>query len=186
MRDRLRALFGRDDDREPEATDATPASVAAAAAARIDVRGAGGQSDDAAAAAGLDDLRAFVRAAGAELPTVVSSRIRHVEDLLRETAGTVVTRGASTEQRFLFQAIVDDYLPTPVRTYRSLPDDDRTEDSAATRTLTEQLDVVAETVDDMHEQIRSGAIAELSTHGRFLRDRLGDGDPGLRLRGTDS
>ncbi|MBF4614661.1 hypothetical protein [Curtobacterium sp. VKM Ac-1376] len=186
MRDRLRALFGRDDDREPDSTITTPSSVAAAAAARIDVRGAGGPADDHAASAGLDDLRALVRAAGAELPTVVSSRIRHVEDLLREAADTVVARGASTEQRYLFQAIVDDYVPSPVRTYRSLPPEDRTEDSAATRTLAEQLDVVAETVDDMHEQIRSGAIAELSTHGRFLRDRLGDGDPGLRLGGADS
>jgi hypothetical protein len=112
--------------------------------------------------------------------------VRHVEDLLREAAGTVIARGASTEQRYLFQAIVDDYLPTPVRTYRSLPPSDRTPDSAATATLAGQLDVVAETVEDMHEQIRSGAIAELSSHGRFLRDRLGEGDEGLRLRGADS
>ncbi|WIB35026.1 hypothetical protein [Curtobacterium sp. MCJR17_043] len=125
MRDRLRALFGRDDDdqdrrvADPDAE--TPASAAAAAAARIDVRGSGGAADDATAAAGLDDLRAFVRAAGADLPTVVSSRVRHVEDLLRDAAGTVIARGASTEQRYLFQAVVDDYLPTPVRTYRSLP-----------------------------------------------------------------
>ncbi|PYY51064.1 hypothetical protein [Curtobacterium sp. MCBD17_023] len=190
MRDRLRALFGRDDDdpdrrvAEPDAE--TPASAAAAAAARIDVRGSGGAADDATAAAGLDDLRAFVRAAGADLPTVVSSRVRHVEDLLRDAAGTVIARGASTEQRYLFQAVVDDYLPTPVRTYRSLPPSDRTPDSTATATLAGQLDVVAETVEDMHEQIRSGAIAELSSHGRFLRDRLGDGDEGLRLRGADS
>jgi hypothetical protein len=189
VRDRLRALFGREDDRQPDVPDPdvpTASAVAAAAAARIDVRGAGGAADDASAAAGLDDLRAYVRAAGADLPSVVSSRVRHVEDLLREAAGTVIARGASTEQRYLFQAIVDDYLPTPVRTYRSLPAGDRTPESAATRTLAGQLDVVAETVDDMHEQIRSGAIAELSTHGRFLRDRLGDGDPGLRLRGADS
>lgn len=191
MRDRLRALFGRDDDRDdaerrPDGRVATPEEAAAAAAARIDVRGAGGAADDGAVAAGLDDLRAYVRAAGADLPTVIASRIRHVEDLLRDAAGTTATRGASTEQRYLFQAVVDDYLPTPVRTYRSLPASDRQEDSAATRTLAEQLGVVAETVEDMHEQIRSGAIAELSTHGRFLRDRLGDGDPGLRLRGADS
>jgi hypothetical protein len=190
VRDRLRALFGRDDDdqdrrvADPDAE--TPASAAAAAAARIDVRGSGGAADDATAAAGLDDLRAFVRAAGADLPTVVSSRVRHVEDLLRGAAGTVIARGASTEQRYLFQAIVDDYLPTPVRTYRSLPQSDRTPDSTATATLAGQLDVVAETVEDMHEQIRSGAIAELSSHGRFLRDRLGDGDDGLRLRGAGS
>ena len=81
---------------------------------------------------------------------------------------------------------MNDYLPTPVRTYRSLPAADRTPESAATATLAGQLDVVAETVEDMHEQIRSGAIAELSSHGRFLRDRLGDGDEGLRLRGADS
>lgn len=191
MRDRLRALFGRDDDRadadrHQDRPPATPEEAAAAAAARIDVRGAGGSADDGAVAAGLDDLRAYVRAAGADLPTVISSRVRHVEDLLRDAAGTTIARGASTEQRYLFQAVVDDYLPTPVRTYRSLPAADRRDDSPATRTLAEQLDVVAETVEDMHEQIRSGAIAELSSHGRFLRDRLGDGDPGLRLRGADS
>ncbi|GGL69385.1 hypothetical protein GCM10009706_04610 [Curtobacterium citreum] len=191
MRDRFRALFGRDDDRADHRHDEghrtpTPEEAAAAAAARIDVRGAGGSADYRAVAAGLDDLRAFVRAAGADLPTVIASRIRHVEDLLREAADTTVARGASTEQRYLFQAVVDDYLPTPVRTYRSLPAADRRDDSDATRTLADQLDVVAETVEDMHEQIRSGAIAELSTHGRFLRERLGDGDPGLRLRGADS
>jgi len=186
VRDRFRSLFGRDDDRDDQAPAPTAHEAAAAAAARIDVRGAGGAADDGAVAAGLDDLRAFVRAAGDDLPTVIASRVRHVEDLLRDAAGTTVARGASTEQRYLFQAVVDDYLPTPVRTYRSLPASDRREDSAATRTLADQLQVVAETVEDMHEQIRSGAIAELSTHGRFLRDRLGDGDAGLRLRGADS
>ncbi|OIH98670.1 MULTISPECIES: hypothetical protein [unclassified Curtobacterium] len=185
MRDRLRGLFGRGDDpRPPEPESAS--SVAAAAAARIDVRGSGGATDDAATAAGLDDLRTVVRAAGAELPTVISSRVRHVEDQLRQVSRTVVAQGASTEQRYLFQAIVGDYVPTPVRTYRSLPPEDRTPDSATTRSLAAQLDVVAETVEDMHEQIRSGAIAELSAHGRFLQGRLGEGDPGLRLPGAGS
>lgn len=183
MRDRIRALFGLDDDRR--GSDDPASTVAAEAAARIDVRGSGGATDDATAAAGLDDLRAFVRAAGDDLPTVISSRVRQIEDQLRSAAGTVVAQGASTEQRYLFQAIVNDYLPTPVRTYRSLPAADHAPDSAATRSLATQLDVVRETVEDMHEQIRSGAIAELSAHGRFLQGRLGDGDPQLRLPGAD-
>ncbi|WP_144758366.1 hypothetical protein [Curtobacterium sp. 9128] len=182
MRDRFRALFGLDEARRQPADAAS--TVAAAAAARIDVRGSGGATDDAAASDGLDDLRTFVRAAGDDLPTVVSSRVRQIEDQLRFAAGTVSARGASTEQRYLFQAIVNDYLPTPVRTYLSLPAADRTPDGPATRSLVDQLGVVRETVEDMHEQIRSGAIAELSAHGRFLHDRLGSGDPQLRLPGT--
>lgn len=184
MRSRFHALFGRDDDDRADAT--TPSTAAAEAARRIDVRGSGGAADDDAAVDSLDALRAFVRASGAALPTVVSSRVRHVEDGLRDAARTVTAQGASTEQRFLFQALVTDYLPTPVRTYLTLPASDRTPDSDATRTLSAQLDVVDETVSDMHAQIRSGAIAELSTHGRFLRDRLGDGDSSLVLGGGPS
>lgn len=120
----------------------------------------------------LDDLRAHVRRSGALFPPVASSRLRQIDDLLRVVLQAAAAEDASTEQRYLLDAMIRDYLPTPLHSYLALPSADRTETARATGLLLDQLGVLEETIRDLLNQIRIHAIAELSTHGRFLADKF--------------
>lgn len=122
--------------------------------------------------ASLDRLRAAVRRAGAVLPPLVSSQVRQIEDVLRPLLGHVARHGASTEQRVLLNAIITNYLPTPLRAYTGISERERTDDSEATALLVEQLTILEGIARDVDNQVRTGAIAELSTHGRFLEDKF--------------
>lgn len=116
----------------------------------------------------LADFQGLIRRSGRELPTLVSSQLGQIADLLGVVVDAAASEDASTEQRYLLDAMVGDYLPTPVHTYLALPSDDRRESSRATGILVDQLTLLEETIRDLLNQIRTGAIAELSTHGRFL------------------
>jgi signal transduction histidine kinase len=145
--------------------------------------GSAAPSEDEQVALALDGLRAAVRRAGRELPGVLTSQLRQIDDLLRTTVATVVSQGASTEQRVLLAAMISDYIPTPLRAYLALTEHDRSDDSRATLMFSGQLAVLEETIHDLLNQIRIGAIAELSTHGRFLADKFSGPDAGLVLGG---
>jgi signal transduction histidine kinase len=139
-------------------------------------------ADDQKTAAALDDLRSAVRRAGAILPPLVTSRLRQIDDLLRVVIDTIAIQDASTEQRFLLNAMIRDYLPTPLHAFLALSETDRAADSRSTALFIEQLGILEETIHDLLNQIRIGAIEELSTHGRFLAEKFAE--PTLRLDGS--
>lgn len=122
--------------------------------------------------AALAELRSSIRRAGSLLPTLASSHMRQIDDVLRLLLDYVTEHGASTEQRVLLHAIAADYLPTSLRVYRALPPETQTDTSPETEKLLEQLDILHATALDLDHQVRTGAIAELSAHGRFLRDKF--------------
>lgn len=132
-------------------------------------------------AGSLDSLRSAIRRAGAELPTSVSSQLRQIDDVLRPLVTHIAEQGASMEQQVLLNSIVCSYIPDPLRTYLALPDSARTEESGPTALLAEQFATLEEIARDLANQVRIGAIAELSTHGRFLEDKFAPST--LRLEG---
>ena len=134
-----------------------------------------------ATAAALEELRRMVLANGAELPPLVVSQVLQLADILRALIGYIGRSGASTEQRVLLNAVITDYLPSPLRAYLMLAAGSRRDDSAETTGLLEQFDVLYSTVKNLDNQVRTGAITELAVHGQFLRDKF-DID-GLHLEG---
>lgn len=140
-----------------------------------------GQDELAATSAALEELRRMALRHGAELPTAVLSQLLQLADVLRALIRYIGKSGASTEQRVLLDAVITDYLPSPLRAYSMMPADSRRDDSADTVVLLEQLDTLYSTVQNLDNQVRTGAITELAVHGRFLRDKF-DID-GLHLEG---
>lgn len=135
----------------------------------------------AATAEALAELRRTALGKGAELPTVVLSQVLQLVDVLGDLIGYIRQSGASTEQRVLLDAVVTDYLPAPLRAYFMLAADARSDASAETAVLLEQLDTLYSTAQNLDNQVRTGAITELAVHGQFLRDKF-DID-GLHLEG---
>jgi hypothetical protein len=138
--------------------------------------------DDARTAAALDRLRSAVRAAGRELPGIISSQLRQIDDVLQPLAEYAQAQGASTEQRVLLEAMVVDYIPTPLNAYLALREEDREDGTRVTTMFAEQLAILFDTAQDLNHQVRSGAITELSTYARFLDDKFG---PSMLARGGD-
>lgn len=128
--------------------------------------------EDALLAAAIDQLLATVRGSGNKLPGIVSSQLRQLDDLLHPLIDYIKAQGASTEQRVLLEAMVGDYISTPLTTYLLTSDADRQEDSRTTGLFAGQLAVLYSTARDLDHQVRSGAITELSTHARFLQDKF--------------
>ena len=129
----------------------------------------------------LEELRRTVLANGAELPPLVVSQVLQLIDILRALIGYIDRSGASTEQRVLLNAVITDYLPSPLRAYLMLAAGSRRDESTDTAVLLEQLDTLYSTVQNLDNQVRTGAITELAVHGQFLRDKF-DID-GLHLEG---
>ena len=109
------------------------------------------------------------------------SQVLQLADILRALIGYIGRSGASTEQRVLLNAVITDYLPSPLRAYLMLAAGSRRDDSADTAVLLEQFDTLYSTVKNLDNQVRTGAITELAVHGQFLRDKF-DID-GLHLEG---
>lgn len=135
-----------------------------------------------AAAVALDALRSEIRRAGGELPTLIYSQFRQIDDLLAPLLVHMQKTGASTEQVVLAGAIIGDYLPTSLRTYLMLPKSVRVHGSDETSTLLAQLGTLHSTVQDLNQQVRSGTATELAIHGRFLQDKFDLGS--LHLEGS--
>ena len=140
-----------------------------------------GQDELAATSEALEELRRMALRQGAGLPTAVLSQLLQLADVLRALIRYIGKSGASTEQRVLLDAVITDYLPSPLRAYSMMSADSRRDDSADTAVLLEQLDTLYSTVQNLDNQVRTGAITELAVHGRFLRDKF-DVD-GLHLEG---
>ena len=67
--------------------------------------------------------------------------------------------------------MITSYVPTPLRAYLALPPAQQTR-NRRNFMLAEQLATLEETIADLLNQIRIGAMEELSTHGRFLADKF--------------
>lgn len=126
----------------------------------------------AAALKALDALRADVRRAGGQLPTLISSQLNQITDVLRLVITAVDEEDGSAEQQYLLNAVVTDYLPTPLAAFLALGEEDRTDGAEPTLQFASQLVLLEETIRDLLNQVRIGAVAELSTHGRFLADKF--------------
>lgn len=144
---------------------------------------AGSEPEDelGATARSLEDLRRMVLSNGREFPPFVVSQVLQLADILRELIDYIADGSASTEQRVLLNAVITDYLPSPLQSYLKLADAARTDDSPNTATLSEQLGTLHSTVRNLDNQVRTGAITELAVHGQFLKDKFNI--DGLHLEG---
>lgn len=129
----------------------------------------------------LEKLRSAVRRSGSTLPTLLSSQLGQLCDLLGVVYQDLKIRGGSTEQRVLLNAMICSYIPEPLQAFLSLPAAYQSDSSKSAGMLEEQLATLFETLADLHNQIRIGAVEELSTHGRFLADKFAGQDAALQL-----
>lgn len=120
----------------------------------------------------LAETLRMVRAAGGELPGQAWSRLRMITDLLSGIVSHVQGRGASAEQSVLLHSVAGEYVRDPLQAYLGVARAQRGPGSEADDLLVRQLEVLESATRDLDSTIRSGSLAELDLHGRFLAERF--------------
>lgn len=128
--------------------------------------------EDGDLAAELAETLRAVRAAGGDLPGAAWSRLRIIIDLMTGLDAHVRGRGASAEQSVLLHSVAGEYLRDPLQAYLGIARAQRGPGSEADALLVRQLAVLESATRDLDATIRSGSLAELDLHGRFLAQRF--------------
>jgi hypothetical protein len=120
----------------------------------------------------LDELAVYMRSNGGTIPTAVYSQVRQIDDILRPLLAFITANGCSPEQEHLLTSMITNYIPTPLKTFVSLPKADRADNGNPARLLKEQFDTMLEKVADLAELVRTGALNELAIHADFIDNRF--------------
>ncbi|HEY7721892.1 MAG TPA: hypothetical protein VIB11_08655 [Pedococcus sp.] len=131
--------------------------------------------------ASLDRVESMV-AAGA-VPAPVASRVRRVDQVVRDTIPRLASLGAGSPQAYSVMATATDYLPEAVGGYLRLPRqfaDSRPVDrgKSSLMVLIDQLDLLAATMDQVFDAVCRADAAALVAHGRFLEEKFGSASTG--------
>ena len=134
--------------------------------------------------ASLDRVEAMV-AAGA-VPAPVASRVRRVDQVVRDTIPRLASLGAGSPQAYSVMATATDYLPEAVGGYLRLPRqfaDTRPVDrgKSSLMVLIDQLDLLAATMDKVFDAVCRADADALVAHGRFLAEKFGSASGGGAL-----
>jgi hypothetical protein len=123
----------------------------------------------------LDKLAVKVRANGNDIPTAVYSKLRVIDDVLRSLLKYVASQGASTEQEVFLENMVTKYIPDALNAYINLSPADKGDNSNTALLLLQQYDTLELKARDLANQVRTGAIAELSIQATFIDEKFAHG-----------
>jgi hypothetical protein len=134
--------------------------------------------------AALDRVESMI-AAGA-VPAPVASRVRRVDQVVRDTIPRLSSLGAGSPQAYSVMATATDYLPEAVGGYLRLPRqfaDNRPVDrgKSSLMILIDQLDLLAATMDKVFDAVCRADADALVAHGRFLAEKFGSASSGGAL-----
>lgn len=128
----------------------------------------------------LAQLIRFINRSAGRLPGVAVVRARRVTDLLQAIIDTSDARPLEIHALLSLKGIVNDYLPTTLRSFLAV--DERTVDTghpagrSPTRQLVEQLDILHTSAERVLGAVRSQDSDALVTQGNFLQAKFGDSE----------
>jgi hypothetical protein len=134
--------------------------------------------------ASLDRVESMITAGA--VPAPVASRVRRVDQVVRDTIPRLPSLGAGSLQAYSVMATATDYLPEAVGGYLRLPRqfaDNRPVDrgKSSLMVLIDQLDLLAATMDKVFDAVCRADADALVAHGRFLSEKFGSASTGGAL-----
>ena len=131
--------------------------------------------------ASLDRVESMITAGA--VPAPVASRVRRVDQVVRDTIPRLPSLGAGSPQAYSVMATATDYLPEAVGGYLRLPRqfaDNRPVDrgKSSLMVLIDQLDLLAATMDKVFDAVCRADADALVAHGRFLSEKFGSASTG--------
>ncbi|MGC9523314.1 MAG: hypothetical protein ACP5HG_15695 [Anaerolineae bacterium] len=148
-------------------------------------RGRAGEGNAEGLRAALaSELRDLVRTARRDLPPDAVARLDAIEGSLLGILARLERPDSADRDPYLVRQTIRDYLPEALAPYRVLPADFATVapirgDETAHDALLQQLDLIQRTLDEIDARLDQAEANRLLTHGRFLKDKLGQDEDAL-------
>jgi hypothetical protein len=135
----------------------------------------GGTLDPGGVRASLKSLRKDIHS---KVPRDVEARVATIAKTIEGILPRAGRLTPGSQDVFILQRTATDYLPTAIRTYMDLPreyaDTHAVQDGRTARqVLTDQLDLLAEQMDEVATAVNRNDVDRLLAHGRFLEERFG-------------
>lgn len=121
----------------------------------------------------LDKLAILTRKLGRDIPPVVYSKIRSIDDTVRPLMDYIErNNGCSPEQEHLLRNLVPVYIMDSVNTFVGINPQDRKPGSEPEKMVSNQFDTMERKANELDELIRSGAMDALLSQGFFLEAKF--------------
>jgi len=122
----------------------------------------------------LDLLDKFAKEMSGSISTSVYSQLRTIDDILRPLLEYLKTHDIVMEQKVLIQSIITDYVPTPLETFKLLPENDKVDGGKGDLLLTQQYDTIEANTRELAAEIYGRVLSELSTQAIFIKNKFGE------------
>jgi hypothetical protein len=135
----------------------------------------GGMLDPGGVRASLKSLRRDIHS---RVPPDIEARVATITKTIEGILPRAGRLTPGSQDVFILQRTATDYLPTALRTYMDLPRDYADthpveKGRTARQVLTDQLDLLAEQMDEVATAVNRNDVDRLLAHGRFLEERFG-------------
>jgi hypothetical protein len=128
----------------------------------------------------LAQLNRFINQNSGRLPGVAVVRARLVTDMLQAIVDTSDARPLEIHALISLKGIVNDYLPTTLRSFLAVDerflDTQRLAGQSPTQRLLEQLDILYASAERVLAAVRSQDADAMVTQGNFLRTKFARSD----------
>jgi hypothetical protein len=123
----------------------------------------------------LNLLDKLVKENSNEISTEVYSKLRDLDDILRPLIEYLKTHQALQEQETLIESAITDYIPTPLDTFKTLPDSDKEEGGQGDLLLLRQYATIETNIRKLADEIYGRVLKELGTQAIFIDDKFNAG-----------
>ena len=131
----------------------------------------------------LEEIQRKIRR---RVPDLVARRVRYIAASIIDSLKRADSLGEGSQEVFGLVKTATDYLPTALQAYLDLPRPyaDRkvvSDGKTSLVILVEQLDLLIEKMDEIHEAVNRADTDKLIAHGRFLAEKFGKNGNGLDI-----
>ncbi len=124
----------------------------------------------------LNLLEKFVKEMSNSVSTEVYSQLRTMDDIIRPLLEYLKTHDIAVEQEVLIQSTITDYIPTPLETFRMLPENDKLEGGKGNSLLLQQYDTIESNIRELSDEIYGRVLSALNTQANFIKSKFNSGE----------
>ena len=124
----------------------------------------------------LDLLEKFVKEMSSSVSTDVYSRLRTMDDILRPLLEYLKTHDIVVDQEVLIQSTITDYIPTPLETFKLLPENDKVDGGKGDLLLIQQYATIESNIRELSDEIYGRVLSALNTQANFIKSKFNSGE----------
>ena len=122
----------------------------------------------------LDILTKFVKRSSREISPSVYSQLRSIDDAARPLIDYIATHPVEPAKEYAIEALLTDYIPTPLGIFLQLPEGERRDGGKADLLLIKQYGTLEKNIIELGQSIYVDTMNALETHARFIDNKFSE------------